>query len=329
MEPAAHDLPMVDVYLPMMKASALITAGELGLFEALSSGPLDVPALAQATASSERGIGDLARFLGTCGYLVRDGERYANTEQAQRWFTSKGQVDYAPGLRWTALSWQLMGTLTDAVKRGAPAMSLWAKMGEQPSWGPTFSRYMHAFAEHLGPELLAKVKLPAGAKRLLDLGGSHGLHSIAFVRAHPGLSAVLVDQASALTDTAARLSQQGLSERIQLRPGDLREVEWGEGYDAVLFLSVAHNQTAADNAQTFKRIARALKPGGVLVVHEYPADGSPYASAFALTLLTETGTQPWPQAAYEAWLAEAGFDTPVVTPLHPPEKGTLFTAVRR
>ena len=337
-QPGFPELPMADVFLPMVKSAALIAAGRLGLFEALAARPLGTKALAAALSSDERAVRDLTLFLSTCGYLVRggaaagdrarDGETWANAPHTQRWFTSQGEVDYTPGLLWSGLSWELLGGLADSVRRGGPQAVLWDLMEQRPHWGPAFSRYMDAFARHLGPDLVRNVQLPAGARRLLDLGGSHGLHSIAFCRAHPELSAVVVDHASALTGTAATIAAAGLSDRIELRPGDLHEEEWGDGYDAVLLLSVAHNHTAAENARVLERIGQVLRPGGLLVIHEYLADEpiSTYGAAFSLALLTETGTQQWTSQALEGWVARAGFSIPTRVALAPPDKGTLLTA---
>ena len=75
------ELAMLDVYMPMMKSSAILSAGKLGLFEALADGPLDIPQLADKLQSSPRGTRDLADFLVTIGYLERDGELFAKHRQ--------------------------------------------------------------------------------------------------------------------------------------------------------------------------------------------------------------------------------------------------------
>jgi predicted O-methyltransferase YrrM len=224
-----------------------------------------------------------------------------------------------------------MGQLTAAVRQGAPAKTLWASMQERPHWGPVFSSYMQAFARHLGPELLRLVEVPDGARRMLDLGGSHGLHSVGFCRKHPGLESVIVDFPSALTETEAMLAREGLSSRITVRPGDLLHGGWGDGYDLVLYLSVAHNQTAADNAQVLRHIGAVLRRGGLLVIHEY-LSGAPldvYDAAFRLTLLTETATRTYGEAEFAGWLADAGFEPATRVDLSPPEKGSLLLARRR
>lgn len=328
--PFCPDLPMVDVYLPMMKSAALLSAGELGLFEALAGGPRTVPALAAALGASEDGVARLTDLLVAVGYLRREGDALANTAHAARWFTPAGQVDYTAGLRWTARAWELMATLTDCVREGGPRRTLWERMEDTPSWGPLFSRYMAAFARHLAPDLVRHAPVRPGARRLLDLGGSHGLHTMAFCAAYPELQAVIVDQASALTDTPRALADAGLGSRVQTVPGDLNTVDWGTGFDVVLFLSVMHNQGAAANARTVQRISDAMNPGGTLVIHEYPADAplSAYDAAFRVTLLTETATATHTAAAITGWLEAAGFKDTRRVSLSPAEKGTLFIATR-
>lgn len=326
----AAELPMLDVYMPMMKAAAIISAGRLGLFEALADGPHSVQALAKAVSASEVGIESLAEFLVAVGYLEKRDDTFANMPNTTRWFTRRGSIDYTAGLLWTAEAWEIMSGLTDAVRRGSPEKTLWEVMLERTHLGPIFSSYMHSFAHHLGSDLLEKVSLPAGPLRLLDLGGSHGLHSISFCERYPEMSAVIVDLASALTNTEALIAQEHLSDRISLRPGNLLDGDWDTDYDAVFYLSVAHNQTPEDNRRVIRRIGQVLRPGGLLVIHEYLAESSPlpFHAAFRLTLLVETATRIYSFDEVCGWLDEAGFAAPIRIDLDPREKGSLIIARR-
>jgi SAM-dependent methyltransferase len=204
-------------------------------------------------------------------------------------------------------------------------------MLERPDWGPIFSGYMRAFARHLGPDLLRLVTLPEGSRRLLDLGGSHGLHSAGFCKRHPELSATIVDFPSALTGTGPMLEREGLASRVTLRPGNLLDGDWGDGYDVVLYLSVAHNQVAEENRRMIARIGEVLRPGGLLVIHEYLAGtpGDVYDAAFRLTLLTETATRTYAPEEFGGWLEAGGFTPPTRIDLEPREKGSLLLARRR
>ena len=324
------ELPMLDVYMPMMKSAAIISAGRLGLFEALARGPLALAALAGDVSASAQGVGPLADFLVTLGYLEKQGECFANTVSTQRWFTTAGKVDYTPGLLWTQEAWPMMGALTDVVRSGAPERPFWDAMVEKPHLGQLFASYMAAFATDLGPDLLEHVPVSRAHCRLLDLGGSHGLHSIRFCQRYPQLSATIVDLPSALMETGTTIERQQLSQRIHLVPGDLADCDWGSDLDLVFYLSVAHNHTAEENRQVLKRIGDSLNPGGLLVIHEYLAEEplNAFHAAFRLTLLFETGTQIYPYQNYCEWLGEAGFAEITRIDLDPHEKGSLILARR-
>lgn len=324
------ELAMLDVYMPMMKSAAIISAGQLGLFEALANGPLALSSLAEKIQSSAQGTVALADFLVTLGYLEKQGELFTNTPSTQRWFTSQGQVDYTPGLLWTNEAWPMMGALGDAVRSGTPEKTLWQAMVEKPQLGHLFASYMAAFAQDLGPDLIQHVPVAPEQTRLLDLGGSHGLHSIRFCQHYPQLSAQIVDLPSALMQTPASIAQAQMSERISLSPGDLLEHDWGRDHDLVFYLSVAHNHTAEDNRRVIQRIAESLRPGGLLVIHEYLAERplNAFQAAFRLTLLFETGTQTHRPEDYAEWLSAAGFASIERIDLDPLEKGSLLLARR-
>ena len=326
----AQKLPMADVYLAMMQASALIAAGRIGLFEALANGPMAAGALSEAVGASEIGVLRLTDILVETGHLERRGLRLANAPTTARWFTSVGEVDYSAGLLWTADAWTMMDDLSDAVRRGGPRQLLWDKMVEEPALGVRFARYMRAFAYHLAGDLRPLVKVPQGSARLLDLGGSHGIHSISLCRQNPNLSAVVIDLDTALDGTNARIQDAGLADRISVRPADIRGCDWGEGYDVVLYLSIAHNMSAHENERIFAHVRRVLRPGGKLIIHDYPAETTPglFRAAFGLTLLVETGTRTFAYAEFSHMLAKAGFSTLRQHVLAPADKGTIIIAER-
>jgi ubiquinone/menaquinone biosynthesis C-methylase UbiE len=326
------ELPMLDIYMPMIKTSAIVSAARLGLFEALAGGALPLAELAHKLEADVSGVGALADFLTSIGYLDKNHEGYANRPSTQRWLTSAGQVNYTSGALWTHEAWSMMGDLPQAVKQGGPQQTLWDKMAAEPRLGPLFSRFMHTFAQDLGPDILERVPVKHHHQRMLDLGGSHGLHTMGFCRKYPQLNAVIVDLPTALTDTPASIAQAGLSDRIRLQPGNLLALDWAQEnqYDLVLYLSVGHNQQSQDNQSVLTEVYRSLKPGGLLVIHDYLSDDSLNAwnTAFRLTLLLETGTCTYSEAEYAAWLSRAGFTDVERIDLNPLEKGSLLIARR-
>lgn len=324
----SKELPMLDVYMPMMKSAAIVSAGRLGLFEALSAGPLSAQLLAERINASTTGTVVLSNFLVALGYLENQGLYLANSASTQRWFTSAGSADYTAGLLWTQEAWPMMQNLAEAVRDGSTEKTLWGAMIETPRLGTVFSEYMASFAKDLGPDLAVHVELDRDATSLVDLGGSHGLHSINFCERYPNLHATIVDFPSALTETEATIDQAGMASRIRLHHGDIVEADWGGEHDVALYLCVAHNQTAETNRDIIQRIAKSLRPGGMLVIHDYMDESSinAFRAAFSVTLFFETGTKIHSFDMYSEWLHGAGFSSMQRIDLDPIEKGTLIIA---
>jgi SAM-dependent methyltransferase len=323
-------IPMMEAYLPMMKSAAMVSAGELGVFHHLAGGAATVDETAVACRASVKGTRALLDALVAYGLVTRDGDRYANGAFVAAHFTPSSRPDFTPGLVWTAEAWRITADLTGAIRRGGPVASMWDEMAKRPGLGAVFARYMEAVATLLSPLILDAVELPTGARTLLDVGGSHGLHTAAFCEKHPALDAVIFDLEGSLTTTRALLDARGLSGRVRTRVGDATRDEFGGPYDVVLLLSVLHNQTLADGEGLVKRIARALAPGGMLVVHEHFQGPVPklFPSAFDLTLLVETGTATVPEASLDRWLADAGLTVTRRAELAGEGAGSLVVAVR-
>jgi hypothetical protein len=110
----------------------------------------------------------------------------------------------------------------------------------------------------------------------------------------------------------------------------MRTCNWGDGYDLALYLSVAHNMTLEENRAIFHRLSKVVRPGGQLVVHDYPREAIPkvFDAAFRLTLLAETGTRTLGYAELAGLLSEAGFLTHRIMGLAPADLGTLVVARR-
>ena len=96
----------------------------------------------------------------------------------------------------------------------------------------------------------------------------------------------------------------------------------------ILLLSVAHNQTLEENRTLFMRVAGALNPGGMFVVHEYLRNEQPteFQAAFDLTLLVETGTRLLSGETMGQLMRHAGLTIDRQVDLAPADKGTLVIA---
>jgi SAM-dependent methyltransferase len=147
---------------------------------------------------------------------------------------------------------------------------------------------------------------------MLDIGGSHGFYSVSLCRRYPGLNAVILDLPSAVKHAAPILAKEGMGARVVHRPGDALKDDLGTGaWDFVFVSRLVHHFDEATNRDFVARIARALKPGGLLAILEMIRPDKPGAGGqlgslldlyFALT--SQSGT--WSVAEISFWQRDAG-----------------------
>lgn len=91
----------------------------------------------------------------------------------------------------------------------------------------------------------------------------------------------LVDLSAPMLDRAVeRIRATGFVGEIRPIKGDLREVELGGPHDLILAAAVLHHlRGESEWRETFDRLYQALRPGGLLLVHDMVAAQSPAATA--------------------------------------------------
>ncbi len=133
-------------------------------------------------------------------------------------------------------------------------------------WTPELLKNIGAFAM-LGyvQEAVEKVDL-SGRKRLLDIGGGHGLYSIFFTEKYPGLKAWVLDLPAVTAIARENIDRYGAADRVSVIPGDFQDLKPGRKYDVVLISNVT---ASYDDLCALVSSARdLLVRGGMLVTEE-------------------------------------------------------------
>lgn len=261
-------------------------------------------------ALNPRAVEVLLGALVSTRYLRYSDNRYQLTAKSRKWLAPQKQwslYDYIPHVRDV---WRIADGLEQFVRDGK-ALEIHESGFEASQWS-RYQRAMRSLAAGAAAEVSRRLRIKAGVKSMLDIGGSHGFYSVALCRKHPGLTATILDLPEAIEHAAPILAQEGMGERVRHKAGNALTDELGEQvYDLVFISNLVHHFTLAQNRDLAVRAARALKPGGALVIQELIRPQSPNSGDqagqvlnlfFALT--STSGT--WSIAEIKAWLREAG-----------------------
>lgn len=249
--------PFMLDFLGAQAFRANTVAFKLGVVEALSERPRTAADLAQLIKVDERGITLLLDALVALGSVKKDGGSYALSPSLRKWLPAFSGHAVAFFERLVFDQWNYLG---ESIRRGGSAMPPMNAESER-----ALQAGMIAMAGMAGDEIASRAKLPATARRLLDVGGGHGLYSIKFCRRNPGLSATIFDSRIPLETAREIISTEKMEGRVHLQEGDFLVDELGSGYDVVLLFNVIHYDIP-DKAKFLAKVTRALNPGGLMII---------------------------------------------------------------
>lgn len=264
----------------------VLAAVRLRLFDGLAGGPLSVAALAARLQTDPAATAQLLMALEALGYVRAEGpEAYANTAMTTKWMVGE-RPNFGAGFEfWAYNLFELMDDLEGTVRTGRPGLNLYEWIEDQPEASRAFQDWMVAIAGFASGEILKLAPLAGTPRRLLDIGGGHGRYALAYLARYPGLRATIFDSPRALVSAAASVQATGLGERVTLQPGNFMSDELGVGYDAALLFNIVHGFSSEQNAALVAKAARALAPGGRLVLAEQLAGRAPTPAANATKAL--------------------------------------------
>jgi len=165
-------------------------------------------------------------------------------------------------------------------------------------------------AQKLGDHLkLAKAK---NELRVLDLAAGSGVWGIALAQKSPRVRVTAVDWAGMIPTTKRITQKFGVGDRFNYVEGDILEANFGSSHDIATLGHILHSEGEDRSRQLLRKIFRALKSGGTIVIAEWLVNDDRTkplpALMFAVQMLvnTEKG-DTFSFEEIKNWLEEAGF----------------------
>jgi hypothetical protein len=323
---------LLDAFMPTFQFAAVITAAELGFFDVLRHKPLTLTELAERTNSSQTGMEVLVQVLAALGYVEEEaGDRVRLTPIAQTTVPLEQMRTMAPFFR------EQLRIVLDAPRavRDAPAGGLVnPERIQDGEVGRGFQAAMRWLASANVADVAESVELPGTARRLLDVGGSHGLYTVALCRKYPQLHGTVFDWPIGIEAARETVQQHpDVASRIDFVEGDFeRDEQLPSGYDVCFLGNIVHGLSPSDNQRLFQKLALASNGGSTVVILDQLAEptGSAFARSVAaligFNLFLVAGGRAYRFEQLRQWLADAGFSDATRTPLRRTPGLSLVTA---
>jgi len=312
--------PLFDAMLAPGITRALLTACELGLFDALSVQPLTLAALAERVECQPEGLRLLLNILLSAGYLHCRGGLYRNSRASRRWLTSSSSVNIVPYILHSpdlVAFWEYMPQVVREYRQAATMP--YERDASTPAMQALLERHyagLASLAMALGKEVILRAPVPRGATRLLDVGGSHAAYSVLFCRKYPHLRATILDIQPGIEAGKRTAIQIGMVDRLSFVCQDIVRDEFDDdltaSFDVALYFHIAHLLPPEINMNVLTKVARTLKPGGVLVFVDQVTDQSHYSGLASLMVqlmamtMTTLGGTCYPFSTVKGWLEQVG-----------------------
>lgn len=321
--------PIMKIAMGFMASKQLFAANEIGLFEALASGPATLQELADKTGVPSRTLGIVSAAMVSVGLIGREGNHYRNSDAAAAFLAGREGPDLRPTLRFfdqiTYPDWQ---RFAEAVRtdHGRPRFS-----DLTPEQQQIFSAGVEAFTA-MGAATLARTYDFSRHRRILDVAGGTGSYLLAVLRQYDTLRGTLFELPGACAVAREKLAKEPEGSRIDVVEGDLFKDPLPDGHDALILANTAHVLSAAHNIELMQRMRAHVQPGARLLLVDLwtdPTHVQPTAAALmsGTFLLTSGEGQAYSEQEADAWLGQSGWRKLERKPLAGPSSLILAEAV--
>ncbi len=260
-----QNTPVYDMMNGHAKSYLLLSAIELNLFDCLSS-PSSSRKVAEQLETHPENTALILDGLVAAGLIHKENGLYQNTPDTQHCLTRQSPAYVGEMI---LIHHQITNSaITDMckwVRQGPPASE--PDLGAADLW----SRFARTMANYQLGGCVQKMTRFMSArpefssmKKMLDLGGGHGLFCIAMIEAHPSMTGVIFDQPPVVRMAQEFITSYGFENRISTIGGDYTQDELGSGYDLV-WASATLTFVRGNLDPLFKTVYQSMNPGGLFV----------------------------------------------------------------
>jgi hypothetical protein len=303
---------------------AIGSFARMGLADAMEQGADDAASIAAPRGLNVDRVYRLLRALSTVGIVTEGvGGKFALTPLGKMLTTNAPNSMKTSAELLTEYNGEIWGKLDGALKGGIAfealkGQQLFPWLHANPKEGARFQRMMVEVHSPETPAIVAAYDF-SQFKRIVDVGGGHGMLLSAIIAAHPSVQGTLFDLQEGIE--AAKRGAGGPLPGVTFVAGDVFTTPVPEGADAYLFRHLLHDYDDDDCIKMLQNVREQMRPDSRILVLEktVPTDDTPGPGRWLdVHVMLLTGGRERTEEEYRALFAKAGFKLARVLPTaHP------------
>ena len=269
-EPPKISPEPIDAMIQGYRTSHILLTGiEKGVFTRLSESK-SAKEIAEEMGTAPRVTEKFLNVLVTLGLLAKSDKKYANTVDAGT-FLVEGKSHYIGNLvRITVGSNLLLSHLDEVLKNDGSLQERSEEYAFDEVQILGHAEWALCLELPIIFDTLKDVPEFANAKRILDLGGAHGVYSMAFAQKNSISEVTLFDFPHVVEIAKKFIASYGMEDRIKLIAGDFNSDEIGNGYDLVFVSHVFYQKKGIESV--LGKIYGSLNKNGVVILNHWVAN---------------------------------------------------------
>lgn len=310
--------------LGFMDSQILLTAEELGVFNALDDGAGTADEVAEATGLPPDSADRLLIALCALDIVKKDADaRYVNGEEAAAKLV-EGEPGYIGDMFRHVREdlYPLWRHFREALVDGAAQWDrAFANDGgtprneaihEDPDTLRSFHEGMQAVSYPAAAEFAASAPELEEIEHIVDIGGAGGAFLIALAEAQPDLRGTVLDLAQVEPIAEEFFRRHGVDDRLTFRTADFFHDPIPAGADAYSLGFVLHDWDTDAGSLLLRKVADAARPGSLLIIGEYflndEKTGPLFVARSNLNMLIAARGRERSASEYADWIREFGFE---------------------
>ena len=265
--PEAQLLGLITGY---MLSQGAYVAAKFGIADQLKSGPKSADELAKSCGAHAPSLYRMLRMLASVGVFSEGEDGKFSATQVGELLQSGKMRDMAIMMA-APFHWRVYEDMLYSITTGKPAFDkvhgtpAFQWLSKKPEEAQIFDNAMTSFTMSLLPVISGACNL-SGVKKLVDVGGGHGILLCHLLKANPGLQGVVYDMPHVIEGTKKRIAAEGLSSRCEAVGGSFFESV--PTADAYIMKHIIHDWDDEKAGVILKHCRKSMSKDGRVILVE-------------------------------------------------------------